>query len=163
MAPTQPRPLQHVGIAVGNIEAAIKWYENVLGYRLFTGPVDLSLETDTRGHLRDVIGPKFRRLKVAHLSTAGGCGLELFEPVDPPFERPTEDVEFWKGGPFHICVTDPDIEGLIASMVANGGRQLSKIWDDRPPHSYRMVYGQDPWGTLIEIHTHPYEIVQGWR
>ena len=163
MAPTTPRPLHHIAIVVGDIEAAIRWYQDVLGYRVFTGPAELTVETDDRGQRRDVLGPRFRRLRIAHLSTAGGCGLELFEPIDPPFERRPEDVEFWRSGTFHFCVTDPDIEGLVARIVATGGRQLSKVWDDRPPHGLRMVYCQDPWGTLIEIHTHPYEIVQGWR
>jgi hypothetical protein len=72
-------------------------------------------------------------------------------------------VEFWRSGTFHFCVTDPDIEGLAARIAATGGRRLSKVWDDRSPHGLRMVYRQDPWGTLIEIHTHRYEIVQGWR
>ncbi len=163
MGATTPRPLHHVAIGVGDIEAAIDWYRDVLGYRVFTGPVELSLEADVRGQVRDVLGPRFRRLKIAHLSTGGGCGLELFQPIDPPFERRAEDVEFWKSGTFHFCVTDPDIEGLVARIVETGGRQLSKVWDDRPPHDLRMAYCQDPWGTLIEIHTHPYEIVQGWR
>jgi len=163
MTLTSPRPLHHIGITVSDIEAAIKWYADVLGYRVFTGPVLLELETDTRGQVKDVLGPRFRKLKIAHLSTGTGAGIELFEPVDPTFERREEDVEFWKGGPFHFCVTDPDIEGLVARIVATGGRQLSKIWDDRPPSNMRMVYCQDPFGTGIEIHTHSYEIVQGWR
>ena len=160
---TCPRPLHHIGIGVSDIDAAIKWYEEVMGYRVFTGPIVLSLENDSRGQLRNVLGPGFRKLKIAHLSTGGGCGLELFQSIDPPHERRTENAEFWKSGTFHFCVTDPDIEGLVAKIKASGGKQLSEIWDDRPPHNYRMVYCQDPFGTLIEVHTHSYEIVQGWR
>ena len=163
MTSPSPLPLHHIGVCVSDIEAAVKWYSQVFGYRVFTGPVLLDIDNDPRGQLRDVLGPKFRKLKIAHLSTGGGCGLELFEPIDPPFERPEEDVEFWRAGPFHFCVMDPDIEGLIARIAATGGRQLSKIWDDRPPSNMRMAYCQDPFGTLIEIHTHSYEIVQGWR
>ena len=103
MAPTTPRPLHHIAVVVGDIEAAIRWYDDVLGYRVFTGPAELTLETDDRGQRRDVLGPRFRRLRIAHLSTAGGCGLELFEPIDPPFERRPEDVEFWRSGTFHFC------------------------------------------------------------
>jgi catechol 2,3-dioxygenase-like lactoylglutathione lyase family enzyme len=163
MTLTSPKPFHHIGIGVPDIEAAIAWYADVMGYRVFTGPVLLELENDGTGQLRDVLGPKFRKLKIAHLSTGGGAGLELFEPIDPPFERRQEDVEFWKSGTFHFCVMDPDIDGLVARIVATGGRQLSKIWEDRPSSNMRMVYCQDPFGTLIEIHTHPYEIVQGWR
>jgi catechol 2,3-dioxygenase-like lactoylglutathione lyase family enzyme len=164
MALTCPRPLHHIGIGVSDIDAAIRWYEEVLGFRVFTGPVELTLETDATGQLADVLGPKFRKLKIAHLSTSGSVGLELFQSVDPPHERRHDDVEFFKSGTFHFCVVDPDIEGLAKKIVATGGRQLSRIWDDRPPLGmYRMVYCQDPFGTLIEIHTHSYEIVQGWR
>lgn len=163
MTLTSPRPLHNIGIGVSDIDAAIKWYEDVLGYRVFTGPVLLTLENDTRGQLRNVLGARFRKLKIAHLSTGSGCGLELFQSIDPPHERRTEDAEYWKSGTFHFCVTDPDIEGLVARIKAHGGKQLSEIWDDRPPKNYRMVYCQDPFGTLIEIHTHSYEIVQGWR
>jgi catechol 2,3-dioxygenase-like lactoylglutathione lyase family enzyme len=159
-----PRPLNHIGIGVSDINAAIRWYEEVLGYRVFSGPFDLTLENDQCGQLKDVLGPKFRKLKIAHLSSGTGCGIELFESIEPPHERRTEDIEFHKSGTFHICVTDPDIEGLIGKIVASGGRQLSKIWDDRPPLGrFRMAYCQDPWGTLIEVHTHSYEVVQGWR
>jgi catechol 2,3-dioxygenase-like lactoylglutathione lyase family enzyme len=164
MTRTSPRPLHHIGICVPDITAAVAWYAEVLGYRVFTGPLVLDVEKDRRGQLRNLFGPKFRKLKIAHLSTGGGCGLELFEPIDPPFEKPASDVEYWRGGPFHFCVTDPDIEGLVARITASGGRQLSEIWDDRPPTgTMKMVYCQDPFGTLIEIHTHSYEIVQGWR
>lgn len=164
MPPTCPRPLHHIAIGVSDIDAAIKWYEEVLGYRVFTGPVELTLEGERAAQLSDVLGPRFRRLRIAHLSTGGGVGLELFESIDPPHERRTEDVEFWKSGTFHFCVTDPDIEGLVERIRASGGRQLSRIWDDRPPlGKFRMAYCQDPFGTLIEIHTHSYEIVQGWR
>lgn len=164
MTRTIPRPLHHIGICVPDIDAAVAWYADVMGYRVFTGPVLLDVEKDARGQLKNLFGPKFRKLKIAHLSTGGGCGLELFEPVDPPFEKPASDVEYWRGGPFHFCVTDPDIEGLAARITATGGRQLSEIWDDRPPSNImKMVYCQDPFGTLIEIHTHSYEIVQGWR
>lgn len=163
MPPICPRPLHHIGIGVSDIDAAIRFYAEVFGYRVFTGPVTLDLGNDKRGQLKDVLGPRFRAMKIAHLSTGGGVGLELFEPIDPPFERRTEDVEFWKGGVFHFCVTDPDIEGLVTRIISSGGKQLSQIWDDRPPSEMRMAYCQDPFGTLIEIHTHSYEIVQGWR
>ncbi|MCP4379819.1 MAG: glyoxalase [Hyphomicrobiales bacterium] len=159
-----PRPLHHIGVTVSDMKKAISFYEEVFGYRLFTGPVELTREGDMRGQLENVLGPGFRKLKIAHLSTGTGVGLELFEPIDPPFERQEDDVAYWKSGTTHFCVTDPDIEGMIARIEANGGKQLSEIWDDRPPlGKYFMVYCQDPFGTLIEVHTHSYEIVQGWR
>ena len=164
MAATCPRPLNHIAIGVSDIEAAIRWYEEVLGFRAFAGPFELAREADETGRIGNVLGPRFGRVRIAHLATGSGVGLELFEVIDPPHERREESIEFWKSGTFHFCVTDPDIEGLVDKIVATGGRQLSRIWDDRPPSGkFRMVYCQDPYGTLLEIHTHSYEIVQGWR
>jgi catechol 2,3-dioxygenase-like lactoylglutathione lyase family enzyme len=161
---TYPRAVNHVAISVADIDAAIRWYQDVLGFRLFAGPVELSIDDDPRGQLRDVLGPAFRKVRVAHLATGNGVGFEIFQSIDPPHRRSETPVEFWRSGVFHLCMTDPDIEGLTARIVATGGRQLSKIWTDRPPSlDYRMVYCLDPFGTVIEVYTHAYEMFQGWR
>lgn len=157
-------PMNHIGIAVGDIEAAIQFYHDVFGFRLFTGPLLLDAENNPSGQLANLFGPEFRQLKIAHLSTGSGPGLEIFEPIDPPFQPPVEAVPYRRAGTTHFCVTDPEIEALCEAIKANGGRQLSEIWNDREPHSqFKMVYCQDPWGTLVEIHTHDYLWVQGWR
>jgi hypothetical protein len=63
---------------------------------------------------------------------------------------------------FHISVTTKDIEGAARRVVENGGRQRSRMWPNRPPHpAKRMVYLEDPWGTIIELYTHGYEAMQG--
>jgi catechol 2,3-dioxygenase-like lactoylglutathione lyase family enzyme len=161
---TYPRSLNHVGVGVADIDAAICWYQEVLGFRLFAGPREVSVESPGGEQAQDVLGKEFRQMRIAHLTTGSGVGVELFQSIDPPHQRRSTEVEFWKSGVFHFCVTDPDIETLTARIVASGGKQLSQIWNDRPADArYKMVYCQDPFGTLIEIHTHSYEIVQGWR
>jgi catechol 2,3-dioxygenase-like lactoylglutathione lyase family enzyme len=156
-----PRPINHIGIGVPDLDAAIAWYGNCLGYRLVAGPVEMDIEQDHRGRMPEILGPIARRLRVAHLSTGGGPGVELFQTIDPPFERPEIAVQFFRAGPFHFCVTDPDVAGLAARIVATGGKQRSRVWHARPPsEEFTMTYCEDPFGTIIEIHSHPYEIVQ---
>lgn len=156
-----PRPINHVGVGVSDIDAAIAWYGEILGYRLIAGPLTLDAQKDRTGRLADILGPAARRLRVAHLSTGGGPGIELFEAQDPPHERQDETVPFHRSGPFHLCVTDPDVEGLANRIAASGGRQRSQIWYTRAPsREYAMTYCQDPFGVIIEIHSHPYEMVQ---
>ena len=92
-----------------------------------------------------------------------GVGLELFEAIDPPHERREESIEFWKSGTFHFCVTDPDIEGLVDKIVATGGRQLPGSGTTGPLGRISWSITRIPTARSSEIHTHSYEIVQGWR
>jgi catechol 2,3-dioxygenase-like lactoylglutathione lyase family enzyme len=158
MDPSYPRAINHIAIGVVDLEAAMAWYRDVFGFGIVDGPIELSRDDDPRGQLRDVLGPSFNRVRIAHLVTGNGVGIELFQSIDPPHVRRDATIEFWKSGVGHLCVTDPDIEALTAKIVATGGLQLSKIWDDRPTlENFRMVYCQDPFGTLIEIYTQGYE------
>jgi catechol 2,3-dioxygenase-like lactoylglutathione lyase family enzyme len=150
----------HVGIGVADVDAAIAWYCGVLGMRLISGPVEVSNDRQAE----NVLGSRFRRMHQAHLSSINGIGIELFQSIEPPHERREDAVEFWKSGVFHICVTHPNVEELADRIVASGGSRLSAIWNERGGDpSYRMCYCRDPFGTVIEIYSHSYELLQGHR
>jgi catechol 2,3-dioxygenase-like lactoylglutathione lyase family enzyme len=36
-----PRTINHVAISVSNIEEAIKWYQDILGFTLIKGPIKI--------------------------------------------------------------------------------------------------------------------------
>lgn len=161
-----PRPvaINHIGTVVPDIEAAIEWYRDVMGFGLVDGPHDLRQDGPTGPQTDNVLGKNMKHLRIAHMGTGNGVGLELFEPVDPPLERRDNMVEFWRSGFFHICVTDPDVEGLVARIVETGGQQLSDIWPERPPKTeYRMCYCADPFGNVIEVYSHMYETMQSHK
>lgn len=160
----RPVAINHVGAVVPDIEAAIRWYRDVMGFGLVAGPFDLTPDGPTGQQTIDVLGQRLKHLKIAHMSTANGVGLELFEPVDPPFERRSDTIEFWRGGFFHICVTDPDVEGLVARIVETGGKQLSDFWPERPPLTeFRMCYCADPFDNVVEVYSHQYENMQAHK
>ncbi len=161
---TYPRSFNHIGISVPDIGKAVAWYRDILGFSLVSGPYEIDHSTLGGEQAVNVLGFDFRRMRMAHMAAANGVGIELFQLIDPPYQAPGERVEYWKGGIFHLCITDPDIEGLTKRIVESGGRQLSKIWQERPPSvEHRMVYCADPFGIVIEIYTHSYEAMQGWR
>lgn len=159
MPPTQPRSIAHIGVSVPNLDEAIAWYEDVLGFRLIGPPGDVDLTDDSHfAHLcTDIFGTGCKRLRLAHISTANGTALELFEFQDPASEEPTDNFEYWKRGIFHYCVVDPDIEGLAQRIAATGGKVRSKIWDLFDGQPYRLVYCEDPFGTIVEIYSHSHE------
>ncbi len=154
-----PRKFSHIGLSVKNIEQVAKWYEEVLGFYVLMEPTSVKNENDTAiGRMcQAVFGDAFEDFKIAHLSTADGIGIELFEFPETP------DVEFefnpYQKGIFHICVQDPNIEDLANKIVESGGKQRMPIMEYYPGEKpYKMVYMEDPWGNIIEIYTHSYEL-----
>jgi Glyoxalase/Bleomycin resistance protein/Dioxygenase superfamily len=106
---------------------------------------------------KDIYGPKLKQMKMASLSSANQIGFEIFEYVEPKAERRSDNFEYWRSGFFHICITDPDIEGLCKRISESGGKQRSKVWEIVPQKGYKIAFCEDPFGNIIEIFDHSYE------
>jgi catechol 2,3-dioxygenase-like lactoylglutathione lyase family enzyme len=158
-----PRPINHIGLTVPDIFAAIDWYRDVLGFTHIMGPRVLEATSRATHETPSIFGPRFRKAYQAHMLSGNGVGLELFQFVEPAVERPTDNFEYWKVGVFHICVTDPNIEALAERIVATGGRQRVPVFEFIPGRPYRLVYCEDPWGNIIEVFSHSYaEAFANW-
>ena len=161
--PTTPRALNHIGITVPDIYAAIDWYQAVFGFSHIMGPRLLKANSAVTHETPSLFGPKFKRAYQAHLMTANGVGLELFQFVDPPVKKRADNMEYWKTGYWHLCFTDPDIEGLAARIVAAGGKQRIPVYEFIPGRPYKLVYCEDPFGNVIELFSHHYaEAFSNW-
>jgi lactoylglutathione lyase family protein len=153
-----PRTFSHIGISVPNVEKAVEFYSKVMGWYLIMKPTVINEESDTPiGQMCvDVFGTGWGSFKIAHMSTGDKIGIEMFEFNNN--EKP-EDFEYWKTSTFHFCVQDPDIEGLVEKIVANGGKQRMPIREYYPGEKpYRMVYVEDPFGLIFEVYSHSYEL-----
>lgn len=155
---TTPRALNHVGIVVADITAAIKWYGDVFGFRLIMGPRVLRPKADATHETGNIFGARFKEALQAHLVTGNGVGLELFQFVDPKSERKHDGMDdFEHPGYFHICFTDPDIEGLAQRIVETGGKMRTPVYEFIPGTDRKLVYCEDPFGNIIELFSHSYE------
>lgn len=154
-----PLAVAHVALTVPDLDAAIAWYGELFGFQ----PIGPPQEIDVRGgHLgtlvSDVFGPKLGAFRFVHLHTANGAALELFEFIEPAFERREDPFEYWKGGFSHIAFVDPEIEELVKRIQERGGRiRTSQIWSLFEGEPYRICYCEDPWGSVIEIYSHSHE------
>ena len=75
----------HVGITVPDIDRAVDWYGSVMGFRLiFQRMIEYRPEVP---EVREIFGPRFTRPHQAHLLSANGVGIELFQFLDPPVSR----------------------------------------------------------------------------
>lgn len=81
-----PLALNHIGLTVPDSFAAIDWYGQVFGFTHIMGPRLLDAWLAATHETPSIFGPRFRRAYQAHLLTANGVGLELFQFVDPPVE-----------------------------------------------------------------------------
>ncbi|MFW7349578.1 MAG: VOC family protein [Pigmentiphaga sp.] len=149
-----PRALNHIGMTVPDIDRAIAWYGQVLGFRLIFRRT-LRATPDVP-EVASIFGTGFGAAHQAHLLAANGVGLELFQFIEPAVEAPPDKFRFWQTGVFHLCVTDPDLEGLVGRIVLHGGRQRTRIWQFLEGRPYRLVYCEDPFGNVIEGFSHQY-------
>jgi lactoylglutathione lyase family protein len=146
MSKQYPRTFSHIGISVPDLEAAVKFYTEVLGWYLIMKPTEITEDDSSIGVMcTDVFGAGWEHFRIAHMSTGDRIGVELFEFKGQ--ENPEDNFEYWKTGVFHFCVQDPDVEGLADKIVAAGGKK-----------PYRMIYMEDPFGNILEIYSHSYEL-----
>lgn len=154
-----PRTFSHIGITVPDINKAVKFYTEVLGFYVIMEPTAIKEENKTAiGQMCiDVFGTGWETFNIAHLSTGDKIGVELFEfPVSKDL-KPT--FEPFKTGLFHFAVQDPDIEGLVKKIVEAGGKQRMPIRAYYPGEKpYRMCYVEDPFGNVFEVYSHSYEL-----
>jgi lactoylglutathione lyase family protein len=153
-----PRTFSHIGLSVPDLEAAVAFYADVLGFYVIMGPTELEEDDSDIGTMcTDVFGPGWGRLRIAHLSTADRIGIELFE--FDGHQPPKDNLAFRTHGMFHFAVQAPDLEDLLARIVAAGGKQRMPVRAYYPGKKpYRMVYVEDPFGIVFELYSHSYEL-----
>ncbi len=153
-----PRTFSHIGLSVPDLDAAVKFYSEVLGFYVIMPPTEIEEDDSDIGVMcTDVFGPDWKKIRIAHLATADRIGFELFE-----FDgnsAPSDNLEFRRHGTFHFAIQDPDLEGLLERIVAAGGKQRMPVREYFPDEKpYRMVYVEDPFGIVFELYSHSYEL-----
>ncbi len=156
---TYPRSFSHIGISVDDLGKAVAFYKDVLGFYLIMEPTTIKEDDSPIGEMcTDVFGKGWNSFKIAHLSTGDRIGVEIFEFSNQ--KKPENNFEYWKNGVFHFCIQDPNLEELVEKIVAAGGKKRMKepryYYPGEKP--YRMIYLEDPFGNILEIYSHSYEL-----
>lgn len=155
---TYPRTFSHIGLSVTDLDRAVKFYTEVMGWYVLMPPTTITEDDSAIGVMcRDVFGPGWESFRIAHLSTGDKVGVEIFE--FPGAYAPKDNFDYRRTGVFHYCVQDPDVEGLVKRIVEHGGKQRMPVREYYPGEKpYRMVYAEDPFGNIVEIYSHSYEL-----
>jgi catechol 2,3-dioxygenase-like lactoylglutathione lyase family enzyme len=150
----------HIGITVGDLDAAVTLYTSVFDLELLVKPQTATLATPAGDRRRDVFGPRWGGMRIAHLATKGGrIGIELFEFIEPATVASGAEFEYWRCGVSHICFTVDDLEGSISRLISFGGRKRSQIHTIWP--GTRICYCEDPWGVVLELSSRDYHHIAG--
>lgn len=154
-----PRAFSHIGLSVTNIREAVAFYRDVFGFYLLVEPVTVKEQEDkiVSRMLTAALGEGWGSVTIAHMSTSDKIGIELFEFEGA--ERRQEEQPYRKTGIFHFCIQDNDIEGLAKKIEARGGKKRMQVHSFHPDEKpFKMVYCEDPFGNVIEIYSHSYEL-----
>lgn len=154
-----PKAFSHIGITVPNIQKAVEFYSEVMGWYVIMAPTVINEEDETAiGKMCiDVFGKAWGSFEIAHLSTSDGVGIEIFSFPTTMSNAP--EFNPFQTGLFHFCIQDPNIEELIEKIVKKGGKQRMPIREYYPGDKpYKMCYVEDPFGVVFEIYTHSYEL-----
>lgn len=141
--------MNHVGLTVGDIDAAVRWYADVFDLELLEGPMHCDTTTPGAERRTDVFGAQWRAMKLAHMVTENGAGVELFQFVDPAVETNDDNFPYWKVGPNHIALTVTDLERTLKRLTLLDGKQRSAVFDVQV--GARICYCEDPWGNVVEL------------
>lgn len=158
-ATTSPNhAINHLGLNVPDLDAAVAWYASVLGFQVIRPASEVVAgDGESGARFAHINGPKFGRCRVAYLTAGNGVGLEMFEFSEPRTDRFADDWEFWRPGIWHLCVTAPDVAVLAASIASHGGRHRSEVLEAPEGSDLRLTYCQDPWGNPIELMNASYD------
>jgi len=156
--------INHIGVTVPDIHAAIEWYGEVFGFRCIMGP--RVLEAAGHSEAASVFGSRFRRAWQAHLLTGNSVGIELFQFIDPPTHGPRspEKRALWfDRGLWHLCNTHPNVQAMVDHIVDHGGALLAAPYEFVPGRPWTLAYTTDPWGTMLEVVSHSHaEAFSNW-
>ncbi len=124
--------LDHLGIAVGSIDEALRFYQGALGMG--------------EAHRETVAGEK---VHVAMLR-AGESRLELLEPVDAS-STIAKFLEKRGPGIHHVAMRVPDLAEAVERMKEEGARVLNEPKIGAGGHKYVFVHPASTGGVLLEL------------
>jgi catechol 2,3-dioxygenase-like lactoylglutathione lyase family enzyme len=144
------RGIDHVGLTVGSLKAALHFYRDLLGLTVTDEGEDSGRELDAITGLTGV------RIGYAELELGAGRLLELIE-FHPPRERRLGQSPRHPGAS-HLALGVDDVDALCERLVAAGVKVPGTPTTITAPGAWqgaRCVYAEDPDGRTVELVQRP--------
>jgi len=124
--------IDHLGIAVRSIDAALEFYRDQLG-------LDVAL--------RETVAAE--RVHAAMLPL-GESRIELLEAAEPDSVI-AKFIEKRGEGLHHIAITVPDLHSAVEKLKASGARVLNEPRVGAGGHLYSFIHPSSTGGVLLEL------------
>src|SRR2546423_6988423 len=136
----------HTGITVSNIERALEFWRDVLGF-------EFSHRAHQKGERAEQITGVFRAEILLAVVKAPGHKIELLEyraPADRKLENAMRPCDL---GSVHVALLVDDLDAVLEQIAASGWKAAGKPQTLMvgPNAGKRVVYVRDPDGTTIEF------------
>jgi catechol 2,3-dioxygenase-like lactoylglutathione lyase family enzyme len=142
--------IQHVGLTVHNLDEAVRWFHDALGFYEIFREDPIEIQTEHWSRALDVpIGTKLEG--VVLIGNGIGCEIELFQYNSPAARR--ERPRNFDNGGHHLALQVRDISSAAAELVKFGTEPLGGIKDnpDGPWEGADWIYMKTPFGLYIEL------------
>lgn len=137
----------HTGITVLDLDHAIRFYRDVLGFELIIGPTEVFEGDD----LSAALGVSGARVRLA-IMKVGDSSLELHQYLSPKsqVDRPMPPNTL---GFMHVAFRVENIEQKVKELEAEGILFLSQvnIVEEGPLAGWKWIYFKDPDGITLEM------------
>jgi lactoylglutathione lyase len=144
------RGIDHAGITVASLEAALHFYRDLIGLRVTDEGEDAGPELDAITGLSGV------RMRYAELDLGAGQLLEVIEFTPPDGGRLVQSPR--DAGASHLALRVDDVDALCARLIAAGVAVPGRPTTITAPGAWngaRCVYVEDPDGRTVELVQRP--------
>jgi catechol 2,3-dioxygenase-like lactoylglutathione lyase family enzyme len=137
------RRMEHVGIVVDDLAAAIEFFVELGLVLQGESPVE-------GGWVDRIVGLKGVRADIAILQTPDGNGrLELTKFHSPSHQEKARPAPANTPGIRHISFAVEDIDAVVAGLRARGAELVGEL--ERYQDSYLLCYVRGPEGIIVEL------------
>lgn len=136
----------HTGITVSNLDRALDFWQNVLGFEFS------HTSHQVGGMAEEITGVSGAEIKLAVVKAPGGHRIELLEYLAPA-DRKCVDFRPCDVGSMHVAFTVDNLDAILSTIARTGWKAAGKPQTLRvgPNAGKRVVYVRDPDGTTIEF------------
>ncbi|MEX2207196.1 MAG: VOC family protein [Myxococcota bacterium] len=134
----------HIGVCVSEMEAALRFYCDLLGFRPLT---EVAVNDALSAKLLRLPGVDQRSVFVER----DGVRLALFALRAPPIRNAGRVREMNEAGMVALMLRVDDLDETLETLRAAGVRVLDETRVDHPAYGSKLVFVTDPDGLLVEL------------